>query len=93
MRFSDSPNLADWFVFSLRWLCLLGLAIAITLVGQMTVIPGLILLVMVVWNTFISWLAFRNRRLAAHRIMNIAVDLVGTLLLFEMTHGAQGPLV
>jgi len=93
MRFSDDPFLADWFIISFRWLCLLGLAIAITLVGQMAVIPGLILLVMALWNIFVSLLAILNRRLAAHRIINMSIDLVGTLVLFGLTNGTQGPLV
>jgi signal transduction histidine kinase len=93
MRFSETPFLADWFVISVRWLCLLGLAIGITLVSGMGVIPGIILLVMALWNIFVSLLAILNRRLTAHRIINASIDLVGTLLLFGLTNGVEGPLV
>jgi signal transduction histidine kinase len=93
MRFSEAPFLSDWFVISFRWLCLLGLAIAIILVSQMAVIPGLILLVMALWNIYVSLLAILNRRLSAHRIINMSIDMVGTLVLFGLTNGAQGPLV
>ncbi len=92
MQFSDATLLVDWLVFSFRWLCIIGLAIAITLGGQMAVIPGLILLVMVLWNIVAPGLAIVNHRLAARRTINLSIDLVGTLLLFGVTHGIQGPL-
>ena len=45
------------------------------------------------WNLIMTVLALYNIRLANHRLINVAVDLVATLMLFFFTGGFKGPLM
>jgi len=89
---SDLPFLADWFVISLRWSCLLGFTVALSLSPTLNTLQGISLLSLALWNLLMSLFAILNTRLTAHRIINTAIDLVISLLLFQMTGGLSGPL-
>jgi signal transduction histidine kinase len=89
---SDLPFLADWFVISLRWSCLLGFTVALSLSHTLNTLQGISLLSLALWNLLMSLFAILNTRLTAHRIINTAIDLVISLSLFQMTGGLSGPL-
>lgn len=92
MRVGDFPFLADWFAISLRWLTLLGLAIALALTGQLTIYLSLVLLVMALWSIYGSGLAILNRRMLWHRPVNVVLDVAATLVLFWLSHDILGAL-
>ncbi|MDP2990299.1 MAG: hypothetical protein Q8O57_07020, partial [Kiritimatiellota bacterium] len=89
---SDLPFLADWFVISLRWLCLLGFTVTLSLSHTLNTLQGFFLLSVALWNLLMSLFAILNTRLTAHRIINTTIDLVISFLLFQMTGGLGGPL-
>ena len=89
---SDLPFLADWFAISLRWSCLLGFTIALSLSHTLGTMEGVILLGAAMWNLLMSLFAILNTRLTTHRIINTAIDLVTSIILFGMTGGLSGPL-
>jgi signal transduction histidine kinase len=89
---SDLPFLADWFVISLRWLCLLGFTVTLSLSHTLNTLQGFLLLSVALWNLLMSLFAILNTRLTAHRIINTIIDLVISFLLFQMTGGLGGPL-
>ncbi len=92
MQSSDFPFLADWFAISLRWACLLGFAVALSLVGAVNTPVGVLLLLFAVWNLVMSMLAVINKRLLGHRYLNVFVDLLLSVLLFTVTRDLSGPL-
>jgi len=92
MRTSDAPFLADWFAISLRWLALLGISVSIALAGQLTFENGVILLGAVLWNAIASILAVLNRRLPAHRFINVTLDMAAAGGLFWYAGGILGPI-
>jgi len=92
MRKADFPYLADWFAISFRWLNLLGSTIALAIVKNLQWYSIVILMVLALWNIFMSVLAMLNRRLQWHRIINIAVDCLVCILLFTLTGGITGSL-
>ncbi|HNT53580.1 MAG TPA: histidine kinase [Anaerolineaceae bacterium] len=91
MRPSDIPYFADWIAITLRWLVLTGLAIFNPL--GLTGLPLIILLgAGVLWNLGMSGLALVNRRMPMHRLINIAADIVSSLVLFVLgTQAGQPP--
>ena len=91
MRTSDSPFVADWFVVSLRWLALLGLAVSLALGGQLLALPNLLLLCLAFWNIALTVLAGLNHRLARHREISLAADLLVAGLFFWLQGGFSGP--
>jgi signal transduction histidine kinase len=91
VRTSDSPFVADWFAVSLRWLALLGLTISIARGGDLTAAPGLLLVVLAVWNLVLTVLAGLNRRLARHREISLGIDLAAAAVYFFLQGGFSGP--
>jgi signal transduction histidine kinase len=91
VRTSDSPYVADWFAISLRWLALLGLTISIARGGDLTAAPGLVLVVLAVWNLVLTVLAGLNRRLARHREISLGLDLAAAAVYFFLQRGFSGP--
>ncbi len=95
MRNSDSPYLADLFAISLRWLALFGLTISIGSTGGLALgasgslipLPLIILSLPALWNGFVSALAIFNRRLPYHRVINLALDIIFSIVLFIATGG------
>ncbi|HVN55857.1 MAG TPA: histidine kinase [Anaerolineaceae bacterium] len=92
MRTSDAPFLADWFAISLRWLSLLGLTLSLSLAGQFTLETGCVLLISTIWNVFVSILAILNKRLPAHRAINVSIDLAVAAGIFWFGGGLRGPV-
>lgn len=90
MRSAELPFLADWFAIALRWLALLGLIIALALSGSLTTPMAVILFAGVIWNLFVSFLALLNQRLPAHRLINLAADIILALAIFIITGGVAG---
>lgn len=93
MRSSNYPFLADLISISTRWLVLLGFTIALGISGGLTTILGIVLGLLAAWNFLMSVLALVNRRLVGHRFINIVVDVIGTLALFILSGGVNGPVV
>jgi signal transduction histidine kinase len=91
MHSSDSPFVADWFIVSLRWLVLLGLILSLSLGGQLLVLPNVLLVGLAVWNIALSLLAGLNRRLPAHRLICLGVDLLAAGLYFALAGGFASP--
>ncbi len=95
MRNSDSPFLADLFAISLRWLALFGLTISVGSSGGLSLgssgslipLPLIILSLPALWNGFVSALAIFNKRLPYHRQINVALDIIFSLVLFIAAGG------
>lgn len=91
MHTSDSPFTADWFVVSLRWLTLLGLTISLSISARLLAPANLLLVGLAVWNIALSLMAGLNYRLAHHREISLAVDLLVGSLYFALAHGFYNP--
>ncbi len=91
MRASEIPFLADWFAISFRWLILFVLSITLALAGSLSGWAIFVLALPVLWNLVMSVLAVFNRRLAGHRAINVAVDLIGAMLIFAVSGDVSGP--
>lgn len=91
MHTSDSPFTADWFVVSLRWLTLLGLTISLSISARLLAPANLLLVGLAVWNIALSLMAGLNYRLARHREISLAVDLLVGSLYFALAHGFYNP--
>ncbi len=91
MRASDGPYLADWFSISLRWLSLLGLAVTLVETDGLFAFPALVLLLLVLWNVFVTILAMLNQRLPSHRALNILIDALAASYFFWDSGGIFGP--
>ncbi len=89
---SDLPFLADWCAISLRWTCLLGFQVGISLAAPQASNISTVLLAAAVFNLFMSLLAILNKRLYAHQLINLAVDLVAYGAIYALTGGLEGPL-
>ncbi|RPH63268.1 MAG: GAF domain-containing protein [Chloroflexi bacterium] len=91
---SDAPYVTDWFVVSLRWFVLLVTTATLALgEDELVSIPSFLLILLMAWNVFLSWMAGTSRRFNRHRPINVAVDLGITALFYWMHGGAFGPAV
>ena len=85
MRRFETPYVADWLAASIRWIVLVGLIISVSLRGQLSGLPLWPLLVLFIWNVFLSLLAaFSIRAGKYHRQIIFAVDFVLAALCFWM---------
>ena len=91
MNRSDSPYLVDWYVVSLRWVILLGTSISLSLAGALLAPGCLLLVVLIVWNAGLMWLAGQSRRLRFHRSICVGLDLAIAALFFWVAGGLIGP--
>jgi signal transduction histidine kinase len=89
---SDFPFLADWYVISLRWSCLLGFQVVTSLAAIHITDTGIVLLAAAVFNLLMSLLAILNKRLYNHRLINLAIDLATCGVMYYLTGGLAGPL-
>ena len=89
---NDYPFLADWLAISLRWLVLFGMAISLLVAGHFSWPVLAALLICILWNIFSFILAMVNRRLPAHRMINVSVDVIVSSGLFFLSGGITGPL-
>lgn len=92
VRKADFPFLADWFAISFRWFGLLGSTIALAVAKELNWYAIVILVLSALWNIGMSILAMLNHRLQFHRIINIVIDCLVSILLFCITGGITGPL-
>ena len=92
VRKADFPFLADWFAISFRWFGLLGSTIALAVAKELNWYAIVVLVVSALWNIGMSILAMLNHRLQFHRIINIVIDCLVSILLFSITGGITGPL-
>jgi signal transduction histidine kinase len=91
MRTFDSPYTADWFVISLRWIALVGLLVSLSLGGGLTLAAAWPMIVLVLWNVVMTFLAATNARLVFHRQIGLGVDVVFTAIFFFLQGGLAGP--
>ncbi len=91
MRRFDTPYIADWFAISLRWIVLIGLVVSLGLGQMLNVRVSWVLGLMVVWNLLMTTMTSLNTRLAAHRPINLVIDLILTAAFFWVQNGLQGP--
>lgn len=92
MRTAEYPFIADWLVITLRWLVLLGITASAGMGAALGWSAAAVLLFLICWNIFATFLAIFNRRLPLHRLINVVVDFISSLLLFVFTGGLLGPL-
>ncbi|MCE5209580.1 MAG: hypothetical protein LLG42_14880, partial [Chloroflexi bacterium] len=92
MRKYEYPYYADWYAISLRWLGLVGGALSLVRAGIFNDILAIAILVGVIWNLACTILSVLNRRLGAHRSVNVLIDYVVTTVLFLASQGLYGPL-
>lgn len=79
MSRADSPFVTDWYVVSLRWFVLMGMALSIAVrenpFSFSTVASSALLVGLTLWNLFLSWMAGQNRRLKYHRLFSVSIDI------------------
>jgi signal transduction histidine kinase len=83
-------RLVDWIVVTLRWLVILGLAIAIAMGGEYSLVISLTFLVAAGVNIGTSLLLIFDRQLPFQHYASVAVDLVLACLLFYQSGTTQG---
>ncbi|MGB7874254.1 MAG: histidine kinase [Anaerolineales bacterium] len=93
MRTFDTPYVADWYAVSLRWLTLLGLIVSLAQGGGLFNLAVWPLGGLIVWNMTMTMIAGLNRRLAYHRFISLAVDLLMSGALFWLQGGMYGPVL
>jgi len=92
VRKYEYPYYADWYAISLRWLGLVGGALSLVRAGIFNDILAIAILVGIIWNLACTILSVLNRRLGAHRSVNVLIDYVVTTVLFLASQGLYGPL-
>ncbi len=91
MRKFETPYVADWLAASLRWIVLVGLVISFALHGQLGGLLFWPVVLIFIWNIFISLLAaFSIRAGKYHRQIIFAVDLALAALAFWLQSGFAG---
>ena len=91
MRTYDSPYIADWFVISLRWMALVGLLVSLALGGGLVIGTVWPIILLVLWNIGMTFLAATNTRLTKHRQVGMGVDFLLTAVFFFLQGGVNGP--
>ncbi|MEW5940215.1 MAG: histidine kinase [Chloroflexota bacterium] len=91
MRTFDSPYIADWFAISLRWIALVGLVVSLALGDSLTFGMAWPIILLLIWNMAMTFLAALNSRLAYHRQIGLAVDVLLTAIFFFLQGGVFGP--
>ncbi|MFC2064618.1 histidine kinase [Chloroflexota bacterium] len=87
MRTYESPYISDWFVISLRWLIIVGLAISLAIGNQLFQFHNLLLGGLIAWNLSLTFIAGFNRRLQNHRKLSLGIDLGVAILFFWLQGG------
>jgi signal transduction histidine kinase len=88
---SDSPYIEDWFIVSLRWLVLLGATVSLSVENQLVSLSSIFLLLLAAWNVVVTILTGLNRRLAYHRQISVAIDVIITAGFFWLQGEVFGP--
>jgi len=86
----EAPYVADWFAASIRWLVLVSLTLSLALRGQLSAMPFLVLVVMLLWNVAMSILTGLNMRLPMHRQIVLGVDFFLSVILYWSQISATG---
>ena len=92
MQKSNYPFLYDWFAISLRWLTLLSFACALGVTRTFNWGLAGVLIFGIIWNILNSVTTIINRRIKNHRLVNVLVDGLISIVLFVLTKGFPGPL-
>ena len=92
MRTSDSPYIADWFVVSLRWIVIVGLIISLAISGEILTGSNYLLILLILWNVVLTYLAGVNKRLVRHRELSVGFDASFAALFFISNGGFSGPV-
>lgn len=90
MRTFTTPNTADWFANSLRWLSILGLVVLLSQGGELISIGAWPLGALILWNLILTAFAGFNVRMPYHRHIVLAIDLLLTGTLFWLQGGITG---
>jgi signal transduction histidine kinase len=93
MNSEDPTFLQDWLAISLRWLVLLGMALALAAGESLSGPVLLIFLLGAVWNLALTTLTALGRRLPAQHGLSLAGDLLIGFTLFYFSGGVEGQLV
>ncbi len=91
MHKSDSPYIEDWFIVSMRWLVLLGATVSLSVENQLVALPSIFLILLAGWNVVVTILTGLNRRLAFHRQISLAIDVMIAVVFFYLEAGANRP--
>lgn len=89
MREDYSPRLLDWIVISIRWFFIFGLTISLSRVNILSTFLFPLLLVIVIWNIFLTIMVVLDRRIWAKKYLSVAIDFIFACLLF-FTSGLLG---
>ncbi len=92
MQKSNYPFLPDWFAISLRWLTLVCFTCALGITRSFNWGLAGIIFFSLLWNVLNSVSTILNRRIRWHRLINVLVDGLVSILLFVFTNGIPGPL-
>ena len=92
MQKSNYPFLYDWFAISLRWFTLLAFACALGVTHTFNWWLAGVLIFCIIWNILNSITTILNRRIKNHRLVNVLVDGLISIVLFVLTKGFPGPL-
>ncbi len=92
MQNSTSQNIYDWIAASLRWLVLLGIAIALAMNAPLSLPLVAVLIAAAFWNVSLTLLAVLSRRLARHQIISVAGDMLIAYSLFYLSGSISGNL-
>lgn len=84
MRNPGSITLLDWFGISIRWVVLLGLAIAYAAGVQFTLAVQLVFLAAMIFNFTLMILVFWNRQIANLRLPSVGIDFLIAILIFYL---------
>jgi len=93
MRTFDTPYVADWYAVSLRWLALLGMIVSLAMGNMLFDVAVWPLGGLIIWNMIMTMFAGLNRRLVAHRLISLVVDLLMSGALFWLRGGMYGPVL
>ncbi len=92
MQKSNYPFLPDWFSISLRWLTLVCFTCALGITRSFNWGLAGIIFFSLLWNVLNSVSTILNRRIRWHRLINVFVDGLVSILLFVFSNGIPGPL-
>lgn len=95
MQRADAPFVTDWYVVSLRWFVLMGMAISLAVrensFSFSTVAVIVLLVGLSLWNLFLSWATAQNRRLKNHRGVSVGIDTACAIVFFLLEGTFIGP--
>lgn len=95
MQRADAPFVTDWYVVSLRWFVLMGMAVSLAVrensFSFSTVAVIVLLVGLSLWNLFLSWATAQNRRLKNHRGVSVGIDTACAIVFFLLEGTFIGP--